>query len=186
GSRRPSGESWRRRRTIRGSAAAAALPDGCSLRPPAASNSRRASRAPHLVGRRCACRSRSPARSPRSPCYPDSLLEVDGELGGVEDAAQVEQEAAVVDAAEDGRARGAEARGDALGAHLRVLDRERAAREREGGHGAAPDLALGRHERDAVALAEPGRPPRSARAPPARAGARTPRARPARRSPDPP
>src|SRR5438552_14589991 len=44
--------------------------------------------------------------------YPDSLLEVDGELGGVEDAAQVEQEAAVVDAAEDGRARGAEARGD--------------------------------------------------------------------------
>src|SRR5207248_660207 len=74
-----------------------------------------------------------------------------------EDAAQVEQEAAVVDAAEDGRARGAEARGDALGAHLRVLDRERAAREREGGHGAAPDLALGRHERDAVALAEPAR-----------------------------
>src|SRR2546422_3622629 len=106
--------------------------------PPAASNSRRASRAPHLVGRRCACRSRSPARSPRSPCYPDSLLEVDGELGGVEDAAQVEQEAAVVDAAEDGRARGAEVRGDALGAHLRVLDRERAARGRHGGGGPAP------------------------------------------------
>src|SRR5437899_3551265 len=65
--RRPSGYSWWLRRTIRGSAAAAALPDGCSLLPPAASNSRRASRAPHLVGRRCACRSRSPARSPRSP-----------------------------------------------------------------------------------------------------------------------
>src|SRR5438094_4535252 len=135
--------------TIRGSAAAAALPDGCSLLPPAACLQAR------LVGRRCACRSRSPARSPRSPCYPDSLLEVDGELGGVEDAAQVEQEAAVVDAAEDGRARGAEARGDALGAHLRVLDRERAARERDGGRGSAPDLALGRDERDAVALAEP-------------------------------
>src|SRR5213082_2822674 len=129
--RRLSGWPWRLRRTIRGSAAAAALPDGCSLLPPAATNSRRASRAPHLVGRRCASRSRSPARSPRSPCYPDSLLEVDGELGGVEYAAQVEQEAAVVDAAEDGRARGAEARGDALGAHLRVLDRERAARERD-------------------------------------------------------
>src|SRR5881296_2553493 len=56
------------------------------------------------------------------------MSEVDGELGGVEDAAQVEQEAAVVDAAEDGRARGAEARGDALGAHLRVLDRRRASR----------------------------------------------------------
>src|SRR5205809_7056838 len=97
----------------------------------------------------CERRARSPARSPRSPCYPDSLLEVDGELGGVEDAAQVEQEAAVVDAAEDGRARGAEARGDALGAHLRVLDRERAARERDGGHGSAPDLALGRDEPDA-------------------------------------
>src|SRR5436190_13433293 len=85
------------------------------------------------------------------------MSELDVELGGVEDAAQIEQEAAVVDAAQDGRARGAEAGGDALGAHLGVLDRERAAREREGGHGAAPDLALGRHERDAVALAEPAR-----------------------------
>src|SRR5437667_11970600 len=85
------------------------------------------------------------------------VAEGDGALGGVEDAAQVEQEAAVVDAAQDGRARGAEAGGDALGAHLRVLDRERAARERDGGHGAAPDLALGGHERDAVALAEPPR-----------------------------
>src|SRR5205814_8135361 len=62
--------SWRLRRTIRGSAATAALPDGCSLLPPAATNPRRASRAPHLVGRRCACRSRSPARSPRSPWLP--------------------------------------------------------------------------------------------------------------------
>src|SRR5207247_8285305 len=44
---------------IRGSAAVAALPNDCSLLPPAAINSRRASRAPHLVGRRCACRSRS-------------------------------------------------------------------------------------------------------------------------------
>src|SRR5213080_5411419 len=57
----------RLQRTIRGSAAVAALPNGCSLLPPAATNSRRASRAPHLGGRRCACRSRSPARSPRSP-----------------------------------------------------------------------------------------------------------------------
>src|SRR5438094_432359 len=57
----------RLQRTIRGSAAGAALPNGCSLLPPAATNSRRASRAPHLVGRRCASRSRSPARSPRSP-----------------------------------------------------------------------------------------------------------------------
>src|SRR2546427_2565544 len=55
---------------MRGSAAAAALPNGCSLLPPAATNPRRASRAPHLVGRRCACRSRSPARSPRSPPLP--------------------------------------------------------------------------------------------------------------------
>src|SRR6058998_3730701 len=85
------------------------------------------------------------------------MSEVDGELGGVEDAAQIEQEAAVVDAAQDGRARGAEAGGDALGAHLRVLDRERAARERDGGHRSAPDLALRRHERDAIALAEPPR-----------------------------
>src|SRR5881409_4226262 len=92
------------------------------------------------------------------------MSELDGELGGVEDAAQVEQEAAVVDAAEDGRARGAEARGDALGAHLRVLDRQRAAREREGGHGTAPDLALGRDERDAVALAEQAREQRRGRA----------------------
>src|SRR6266705_4420916 len=68
--RRLSGWPWRLRRTIRGSAAAAALPDGCSLLPPAATNPRRASRAPHLVGRRCACRSRSPARSPRSPRLP--------------------------------------------------------------------------------------------------------------------
>src|SRR5438093_3909610 len=44
---------------MRGSAAVAALPNDCSLRPPAAIKSRRASRAPHLVGRRCACRSRS-------------------------------------------------------------------------------------------------------------------------------
>src|SRR2546422_364117 len=50
-----------------GSAAIAALPDGCSLLPPAATNARRASRAPHLVGRRCASCPRSPARSPRSP-----------------------------------------------------------------------------------------------------------------------
>src|SRR5437870_9016684 len=41
---------------IRGSAAVAALPNGCSLLPPAA--------------HRCACRSRSPARSPRSPPLP--------------------------------------------------------------------------------------------------------------------
>src|SRR2546427_11681682 len=61
---------------------------GCSLLPPAAPNTRRASRAPHLVGRRCASRSRSPARSPRSPCYPDALLarcgaaaDLDAELG---------------------------------------------------------------------------------------------------------
>src|SRR5438874_7304018 len=60
----------RLQRTIRGSAAGAALPNGCSLLPPAATNPRRASRAPHLVGRRCACRSRSPARSPRSPRLP--------------------------------------------------------------------------------------------------------------------
>src|SRR5207245_3972449 len=58
-----------------GSAAAAALPDGCSLLPPAATNSRRASRAPHLVGRRCACRSRSPARSLRSPWLPGQTPE---------------------------------------------------------------------------------------------------------------
>src|SRR5882724_9590844 len=45
----------RLQRTIRGSAAAAALPEGCSLLPPAATNSR------------CASRSRSPARSLRSP-----------------------------------------------------------------------------------------------------------------------
>src|SRR5439155_22240856 len=62
------------------------------------------------------------------------MSEVDGELGGVEDAAQVEQEAAVVDAAQDGRPRGAEAGGDPLGAHLRVLDPERAARRPGGGH----------------------------------------------------
>src|SRR5207245_8391173 len=96
---------------------------------------------------------------PRSMCRAVPMMsgmsEVDGELGGVEDTAQIEQEAAVVDASQDGRARGAEAGGDALGAHLRVLDRERAAREREGGDGPAPDLALRRHERDAIALAEP-------------------------------
>ncbi len=47
----------------------------CWLAPPSsATNSRRASRAPHLVGRRCACRSRSPARSPRSHGYSDRLL----------------------------------------------------------------------------------------------------------------
>src|SRR5882724_44691 len=57
----------RLQRTIRGSAAAAALPEGCSLLPPAATNSRRAPPAPPLVGRRCASRSRSPARSLRSP-----------------------------------------------------------------------------------------------------------------------
>src|SRR5438477_11515668 len=45
----------------------------CLLAPPscgAVSNTRRASRAPQLVGRRCACRLRSPARSPRSPPLP--------------------------------------------------------------------------------------------------------------------
>src|SRR5207244_12304637 len=44
--------------TIRGLRAA------CSLLPPAACLQAR------LVGRRCACRSRSPARSPRSPWLP--------------------------------------------------------------------------------------------------------------------
>src|SRR3989475_3551232 len=53
--RRLSGWPWRLRRTIRGLRAA------CSLLPPAACLQAR------LVGRRCACRSRSPARSPRSP-----------------------------------------------------------------------------------------------------------------------
>ena len=47
-------------------------------------------------------------------------VEVDQQVVGVEDAAQVEQEAPVVDAAEDRRARGAEARGDRLGAERRV------------------------------------------------------------------
>src|SRR2546427_2460170 len=69
--RRLSGWPWRLRRTIRGLRAA------CSLLPPAACLQ------PRLVGRRCACRSRSPARSPRSPWSlgqtPDEPVAVDGE-----------------------------------------------------------------------------------------------------------
>src|SRR5690242_21866867 len=83
------------------------------------------------------------------------MSEVDVELAGSEDAAQVKQEAAVVDAAEDGRARAAKAGRDVLGAHLGVLDRERAARERDGGNGAAPHLALRGHHGDAVSRAQP-------------------------------
>src|SRR5436190_6612041 len=64
----------RLQRTIRGSAAGAALPNGCSLLPPAATNTRRASRAPHLVGRRCACRSRSRLVRLARHHYPDGLL----------------------------------------------------------------------------------------------------------------
>src|SRR6266849_9149433 len=85
------------------------------------------------------------------------MSEVDVELGGSEDATQVEQEAALVDAAEDGRARAAEAGRDALGAHPGVLDRERTAGERDGGDGAAPHLALRRHHGDAIPLAQPPR-----------------------------
>src|SRR5881397_2980774 len=97
------------------------------------------------------------------------MSEVDGELGGVEDAAQIEQEAAVVDAAQDGRARGAEAGGDALGAHLRVLERE------HGRGGAAHRFQLGERAREpaqygqrarqvgALAIEPEGRPERSQR-----------------------
>src|SRR5260370_15559263 len=88
------------------------------------------------------------------------MSEVDVELGGSEDAAQVEQEAALVDAAEDGRARAAEAGRDALGAHPGVLDRERTAGKRGGGDGAAPPLALPPPDGGAITPAPPARHPR--------------------------
>ncbi len=75
-SARPRGKEspWGPARSVGVSTVAAANDPGLraarSLLPPAAAHSRRASSAPHVVDRRCASRSRSPARSRRSPCLP--------------------------------------------------------------------------------------------------------------------
>src|SRR5438876_12210612 len=85
--RRLSGWPWRLRRTIRGLRAA------CSLLPPAACLQAR------LVGRRCACRSRSPARSPRSPWLPGQTPRSPWALLGAEDAGGEEERVRVADGA---------------------------------------------------------------------------------------
>ena len=94
------------------------------------------------------------ARGADDDGHPRSVGEVDGELDRVRDRAQVEQEAPVVDAADDGRRRRPEARRDALRRELRMVDRERAALERGRRRRAAPHLALGRDDLDPVAVAE--------------------------------
>src|SRR3989337_2930846 len=70
-----------------------------------------------------------------------SAVEVDGQVGGVEDAAEIEAKATGVDAADDRGMRGAEAGRDLFGGDRGVLDGERAALERDRRCRAAPHLA---------------------------------------------
>src|SRR5262245_28925092 len=83
-------------------------------------------------------------------------VELDGELGRVADAAQVEEEAPVVHASHDRRPCPAEPRRDVLGTDTRMTHGERSAGKLDPRCGAATDLARRRYHLDGVFRPESG------------------------------